>query len=200
MFEIGAGGSLEKMAEWEQSAGANIRLSLLNEFAKREHLRVTDFDEGLIPTHLRPTYDETLLLYEKVWKAVLTHAFKWQHADPPTQALFFPAKARDFTYSLGQEVAGLAPQSDALLIIRGFDQRSSGGRKALGVVAGIIGGAGALPRRGGNMFTASLVDSNTGDILWFSHSLKPHDLRDVEEARQLAADFMIDLPMLGQTP
>jgi hypothetical protein len=89
------------------------------------------------------------------------------------------------------------------LVVRGFDQRSSGGRKALGVATTIVGaalGAHTIPQRGGNLFTAALVDATTGDILWFSHSLKPYDLRNLGEAEQLAVEFMIDLPTLGRTP
>ncbi len=203
MYEIGAGGSLEKMDDWAQTANGNIRQALINEFAKREQLTVAEFSEESLPTDVRSNYDETLLLYEAVSNAILTHAFKWQNASPAAQALFFPEKAREFRYSLGDAVAQLPSGSEALLLIRGFDQRSSGGRKALGVVTTIIGaalGVVAIPRGGGNLFTAALVDAKTGDILWFSHSLKPHDLRNLGEAQQLAVEFMIDLPALGQVP
>lgn len=107
MYEIGAGGSLEKMDEWSKMASANMRQALLNEFAKREQLVVTDFDEGSISPDVRACYDETVLLYDLVSNAILTHAFKWQHAPPAAQKLFFPEKARDFRYSLGETVASL---------------------------------------------------------------------------------------------
>jgi hypothetical protein len=203
LYEIGAGGSLEKMDDWSKTANGNIRQALINEFAKREQLSVTDFDEDSLPADLRSSYDETLLLYDAVSNAILTHTFKWQYGPPAAQAPFFPEKAREFRYSLGEAVADLPSGSDVLLLVRGFDQRSSGGRKALNVATGIIGaalGVVAVPRGGDNMFTATLVDAKTGDILWFSHSLKPYDLRNLAEAQQLAVEFMIDLPTLGQTP
>lgn len=203
MYEIGAGGSLEKMDDWSKTASGNIRQALINEFGKREQLTVMNFEEGSLSADVRPNYDETLLLYDLVANAILTHAFKWQTASPAAQALFFPEKAREFRYSLGDAVALLPAGSDVLLLIRGFDQRSSGGRKALGVATGIVGaalGVVAVPRRGGNLFTAALVDATTGDILWFSHSMKPYDLRNPGEAQQLAVEFMIDLPTFGQVP
>ena len=47
---------------------------------------------------------------------------------PAAQALFFPEKAREFRYSLGEAVADLPSGSDVLLLVRGFDRRTYGGR------------------------------------------------------------------------
>lgn len=213
MFALGIGESLEKMSEWEQPAQSNIRHALMTEFARREHLTVTEFDESSLPPSLRASYDETLLLYETVWAAIVTHAFKWQYmirsevADyigPDAQDLFFPEKARDFRYSLGSEVGDIAGNSDALLIIRCIDRRSTVGRIALGVSIFIIGASMyqdvELPQAGVSLFTASLIDAKTGDILWFSHSVRSLDLRDPEDAQKLAVEFLIDLPVLGKAP
>lgn len=213
MFELGIGGSQEKTPEWEHTAQSNIRHALMTEFARREHLTVTDFDETSIPAALRSSYDETLLLYETVWAAIVTHAFKWQymirnevadHIGPDAQDLFFPEKARDFRYSLGKEVGDIARNSDALFIIRGIDQRSTGGRIALGVSTFIIGAAAymdvELPQAGLSLFTAALIDAKTGDILWFSHSVRSLNLRHPDDAQKLAVEFMIDLPALGEAP
>lgn len=89
---------------------------------------------------------------------------------------------------------------DAYLLVRGFDQRSSGGRKALGVGTALVGaalGVAIIPQRGENLFAASLIDAHTGDILWFSKSLTPYDLREPEEATKLVIELMTDLPTIG---
>ncbi len=197
MFEIGAGGSLEKMEDWSQAARTHTRNAIKEEFAKREHLQLAEFDEQIISSTSRTTYNQTLLLYEVVLNAIMTHAFQNPYYQSPR---FFPWKARDFAYSLGKEIEAFASNADAYLIVRGFDQRSSGGRKALGVGTALVGaalGVAIIPQRGENLFTASLIDAHTGDVLWFSKSLTPYDLRNSEDATKLVIEFMKDLPTIG---
>lgn len=204
MFELGAGGSQEKMDDWGQAAVVNVRKALATEFSKREHLQVTDFEPDRLSPSQRDIYNETLLLYELVSGSIVRHAFNVQYA-PHQHGLspFFPEKARDFTFSLGKELSDLASDVDAYVIVLGFDQRSSAGRKALGVGRTLIAaalGVVAVPQGGGNLFTAALIDAKTGDILWFTKTPKPYDLREPEEATKLALEFMMDLPALGHTP
>ncbi|NOS80106.1 MAG: hypothetical protein HOP32_00815 [Nitrospira sp.] len=201
MFEIGAGNSIERMEEWSQTARTHTRNAIKEEFAKREHLKLKEFDERKLSGTARPTYDETFLLYDVVSNAILTHSFTLPNAHSTVQTLFFPWKARDFTYSLGREMEMLATDVDAFLLVWGIDQRSSGGRKALGVGTAIIGaalGVAVVPQRGANLFTAALVDAHTGDILWFSKSIASYDLRESQEATKLILEFMTDLPALGR--
>lgn len=197
MFEIGAGGSLEKMEAWSQTAQTHMRKAIKEEFAKREHLQVAELDEQTISSAAHTTYNQTLLLYEMVSNAIMTHTFQSPYQQ---SALFFPWKARDFSYSLGKEIEMFGANVDAYLLVRGFDQRSSGGRKALGVGTALVGaalGVAIIPQRGQNLFTAALIDAHTGDILWFSKSITPYDLRNSEEATKLVLEFMTDLPTIG---
>lgn len=57
MFEIGAGGSLEKMEDWSQAARTHTRNAIKEEFAKREHLQLAEFDEQIISSTSRTTYN-----------------------------------------------------------------------------------------------------------------------------------------------
>lgn len=197
MFEIGAGGGLEKMEAWSQAARTHTRNAIKEEFAKREHLQLAEFDDQTIPNTALTTYNQTLLLYDVIFNAIITHTFPTPYYQSP---LFFPWKLRDFAYSLGQEIDVFALNVDAYLLVRGFDQRSSGGRKALGVGTTLVGaalGVAIIPQRGENLFAASLIDAHTGDILWFSKSLTPYDLREPEEATKLVIELMTDLPTIG---
>ena len=197
LFEIGAGDSLERMEDWSQAARIHTRKAIKEEFAKREHVQLAEFDEQTISGADRTTYHQTLLLYEVVLNAIMTHTFHPPNYQSP---LFFPWKTRDFAYSLGKEIDVFASNTDAHLIVRGFDQRSSAGRKALGVGTALIGaalGVAIIPQRGANLFTASLIDAHTGDVLWFSKSLTPYDLREPEEATKLVIELMKDLPIIG---
>ena len=204
MFEIGAGGTLEKMEAWSQAAQANIRKAMKEEFTKREYLQLTEFDELTLSGLARLTHDETFLLYDVISRDILTHTFSTpsvHHTHAVSISPFFPWKARDFSYSLGKEIGMFASSHvDAYLVVRGFDQRSSGGRKALGVGTALVGaalGVAIIPQRGQNLFTAGLIDAHTGDILWFSRSITSYDLRNSEEATKLVLEFMTDLPTIG---
>lgn len=196
LYELGAGG-IEKMMDWSQTARSNVREAAKVEFAKREHLLFSEFDEGRIPGNIRSVYDETFLLYNAVASAILTHAFAIPNVNPAIQPLFFPWKAREFSYSIGKEMAQFADGADAVLLLYGIDQRSSAGRIALGVGVALLG---VVPRSGGNLFTAALIDARSGDILWFSKSIKPYDLRQPEDATKLVIEFLAELPFIGPIP
>ncbi len=144
MYELGAGGQSEAIPEWSQAASANVRQALLNEFAKREQLHVTAWDEQVLAAALRSNYEQSLLLFNIVSEAILAHAIL-ANVRSGVRTAFFPESAILHLIRWGKDVTELAPNVDAFLFVRGFDQRSTSGRKALGVLAAIIGGGETPP-------------------------------------------------------
>ncbi|HEU4684992.1 MAG TPA: hypothetical protein VFS39_10875 [Nitrospira sp.] len=116
LFELGAGGGIEKMEVWSQTARLHTRHAIQQELAKREHLHLTELDERTLSDDTRLIYDESFLLYDATAAAILTHSFVNPNAYPDRERLFFPWKARDFTYSLGREVEAFASDADAFLL------------------------------------------------------------------------------------
>ncbi|TLY28722.1 MAG: hypothetical protein E6K63_07275 [Nitrospirae bacterium] len=195
MYEIGAGGSVERMEEWSAAANSNVHVVLETELKKFDDLRVTRLAESGLSPATSANLDETQALFTVVNNSILLHTFDYR------QRQFFPEKARQFTYSLGSEIQGLDEQADAFLLVKGFDRRSSGGRKALQAGTMIIGaalGVVAIPRGGGNLMSVALVDAKTGSILWYYRTVQVYDLRESEDAIAFVQDFIKELPNLGR--
>ncbi len=195
MYEIGAGGTPERMEEWETAAHTNIRHAFSAHPAFSSRFRLTTLDEEALAPAIRDTYDETRLLYEAVGESILLHT---DNDNPPS---LFPEKSRAFLYSLGSEVQQVAPEIDALLIVEGFDHRSSAGRKVIQAGTTLIAllfGAIVIPQGGGNMVTVALVEAKTGNILWFYRSRYSYDLRDASSAAAFVDDALMQLLVPGQ--
>jgi hypothetical protein len=195
MYEIGAGGTLENKEDWTTAAEANIIQAIQAQAGRFDNLSFALLDEHTLSQSMRANYDETRALYDLVNVTVLMHTYE------PNRLGYFPEKARNFRYSLGTETQALAPDADALLIVEGFDQRSSGGRKALQAGAMLVGavlGVVPVPRGGGNLITVALVRVNTGEVLWFYRSMRPYDLRQATDASQFTTDFWSALPTFGK--
>ena len=195
MYEIGAGGSVERMEDWSAAANSNVQTVLEIELKKRDDLLVARLAETQLSSSAISNLDETEALFRVVNNSILLHTFDYR------QRQFFPEKARQFTYSLGSEIQGLDEQADAFLLVKGFDRRSSGGRKALQAGTMIIGaalGVVAIPRGGGNLMSVALVDAKTGSILWYYRTVQVYDLRESEDAIAFVQDFIKELPNLGR--
>lgn len=192
MVEIGAGGTPEKMEDWGMAAQQNV-LQAMEARAATFHL--TQLDEQNLDKAARDNYDETQLLYEAVGGSISLHTFD------DNRPWYFPEKAREFVYSLGSEIQQLAPPADAFLLVKGFDQRASGGRKALQAGTMLIGvalGVFIVPRSGANLTTVALVEAKTGTILWFYRTLYPYDLRETTEASLFVEDVLKEFPTIGK--
>ncbi|HEX9155133.1 MAG TPA: hypothetical protein VF819_06180 [Nitrospira sp.] len=191
MYEIGAGGTVEAMEDWGTAAQANVSRAFSTNPLPLVTFQVTELDEQTLSPSVRDTYDETRLLYEVVGDSIKLHT---SFESGPS---LFPEKILTFVYSLGSEIQQLAPEADAFLIIEGFDQRSSVGRKVLQAGTTLIGlvlGAIVIPRGGNDLMTVALVEAKTGTILWFYRTTAGYDLRDASSAAQFAEDALKTLP------
>jgi hypothetical protein len=192
MYEIEAGGTPEKMEDWGIAAQGNI-VQALEAYPKA--FQLTRLDEQSLDKVARNNYDETRLLYEIVGGSISLHTYDYN------RPWHFPEKAREFVYSLGSDIQNLAPQADAFLLIEGFDQRASGGRKALQAGTMLIGaalGVVAIPRGGANLTTVALVEAKTGTILWFYRTTYGYDLRESSSAAAFVEDVLKELAAIGK--
>jgi hypothetical protein len=195
MYEIGAGGTPEKMEEWGTAAQTNVSHAFSACTPPLAPFRLTELDEDSLAPAVRETYDETRLLYELVAGNITNHTY--ENYSPS----YFPAKASKFVYSLGPALDQVAPTTDAILLIEGFDQRTSSGNKALQagtMLIGLLLGAVVIPRGGGNIMTVALVEAKTGTILWFYRTQYRYDLRDPSSAASFAEDVLKELTTPGK--
>jgi hypothetical protein len=195
MYEIGAGGTPEKMEDWGTAAQANVSHALSAYTPPLATFRLTELDEDSLAPAVRDTYDETRMLYDVVASNITNHTY--ENYSPS----YFPAKASKFVYSVGPAFDQIAPDADAFLLIEGFDQRTSSGNKALQagtMLIGLLLGAVVVPRGGGNLITVALVEAKTGTILWFYRTQYRYDLRDSSSAASFAEDVLKELTTPGK--
>jgi hypothetical protein len=106
---------------------------------------------------------------------------------------------KNFDYSIGPIDKILQKHgTDALIFVYGFDEISTGGRKALqaaGIIAGALTGVVVLPRSGFTVINAAIVDPS-GAVLWYNvkGSQGGYDLRNPESATNFIRSVLSDYP------
>ena len=180
-YLITAGGVPEPQAEWTLAAQENFRAAIL-EFADDNGTElVVREDSDLTPAEIE--YNK---LHEAVGAAVLSHHFG---------ARKLPSKNGAFDWSLGPGVTAVAEDSDADygLFVFYRDEQASGGRVALAMIAAAA--AGAYVDTGGEYGFASLVDLQSGDIVWFNVvTAGSGELRDEAGAVTAVNRLLRDMP------
>jgi hypothetical protein len=128
-------------------------------------------------------------LHEAVGQTILVHKFQ--------PALALPTKENVFDWSLGPKVASLRDEYDAdyALFVFVRDSYSSGGRVAATVLLGIVTMGRYILPGGQQTGFASLVDLDTGNIVWFNRLQRgAGDLRTLDVARDSVAVLLTDFP------
>ena len=187
LFELTAGGLEEPRADWTEAAKANVRIKL-DEILQRT-------DDKLIPHQLPDkdsdrlhTHEQILKLHEVVGQSVLIHKYI------PMYNL--PTKEGCFDWTLGECVNALKKDTgaDYALFIYLRDSYASPGRVAVMVIAAAVFGVG-IPG-GVQLGFASLVDLQSGQIVWFSHLASPAgDLRTPEAAEKAIQELLVNIPL-----
>ncbi len=206
VYEMSAGDTEEEVRDWSESAYAHVVAAVEAEVEElgREFVpyagadlphRTIRRDDAAAARAAEAGYTEaedTWLLFEAASLAILRHAY-----DPWNT---FPHKISDFDYTLGSEASTLIgpTPADAFLLVIATDHVPTRQRAAL-VAAGIAvsamtasyAGPGATPAK----LMLALVETETGDILWFnSLSLPFTDLRDQATDQALVDTLMKGLP------
>ena len=185
MFELGAGGIRQPKDEWSATARANVSAAVVNS------LRGVGYDARLLEPSpdLKDDLDQVRLLYEAVAPSIVYATYSQK----------FPGKLEKFEYSLG-DVSGLLDRLgvDVLAIPYGSDEISSGGRKAtqaVGAVAAILLGVGAVGRSGVTVLNLAIVD-RSGAVVWFNlrGAGGSYDLRKPDSAQEMVGRLVQDLP------
>lgn len=183
IFEISSGGVKEPRPEWGEECCEKVQAAFVAEFRRFGYdLKVLDPAKDN-SAELR----EIMFLYDDVVASVLRHAY-----DGPN---LFPAKKTNFDYTVGPIDNILQPAgADALLLIRGVDEISTTGRKAmqtLAILAGAAAGVAVTPNMGRTVVIVGLID-RSGDLLWFNirGGSGGYNLRDPESVSKLVSQSL----------
>jgi hypothetical protein len=197
VYQVTAGGVKEKMDEWCMQAKRNVLTAIENDLKLRPLLNIKSIPETFMSEDKKINLEQTDALFEAVNSSIIIHTY-----GQPIHR--FPEKIQNFNYTLGPEVRQLSNQTDALLLVRGVDNISTGGRKALQagrVILGALVGVQVTPMLGATAVNLALVDANTGEILWFNFhaSAGDHDLRDPINTTAMVMDILKDFPIKKPT-
>jgi hypothetical protein len=186
LSEMTASGMLELRADWTASGLTNVTAALIQEL-KAHHDTMVKYEEppeGSVEFH---EHQQIIKLHEVVGHSILLHKY--------SPNLQLPTKENTFDWSLGQTVTTFRkkPGADYALFIFMRDSYASGSRVALGVVLAVAGIGIPMGRQVG---FASLVDLQTGEIVWFNRMISGKgDLRTPEPARNSVKRLLTNFPL-----
>lgn len=188
IYELTAGGVQELRDDWCDSGKENV-LTAFMEIFKGKPIEIKPL---VIDKDIEEEMEEIQALYRAVSTSIQLHTYG---------PFLFPEKQKNFDYSIGSVERILQRYgSDALIFVHGFDEISTGGRKALtatGVLIGAITGVAIMPKAGITALSVALVDKS-GSILWYSikSSQGGHDLREPDSTARLVESILSDFPTL----
>ena len=178
-----AAGLQEARADWSQAGRDNLAAQLQTHLEARGHVHgALDPDSAMAG---RP--GQIIRLHDAVGQSILAFNFM------PTN---LPTKSDSFEWTLGEGVQELGAQyeADYALFVTARGSYASSGRVATMVAMSILGVGIPL---GGQQAFASLVDLETGHVIWFNvaTAAPDEDMREPEGARQLVQRLMDEAPL-----
>lgn len=181
LFSISAGGVLEPKADWTDAASRHFRTALLEEkkLLGATTLELSEKDADDVA--------EVNTLHAAIARAISLHHFG-------ASSLYLPTKAGKLDWSLGDTVRVIKDKTGADYALFSWirDSYASGERVATMIVLAAFGvGIGG----GAQIGYASLVDLNTGQIVWFNRLQRASgDLREPAKAAETLNALLNNFP------
>jgi len=179
LFQVNAGGDVEPRADWTAAAANHVREGLR---ARKARLGAQVVDA---PERADEQFVELNRLHGAVATAVVLHHFGM---------LKLPTKDGKLDWSLGPEVSAIRQSTGADFAFFTWirDSYATGERVAAMIVGALFG----VGMPGGiQQAYSSLVDLQTGQIVWFNRILRPSgDLRESEKAQETLDALLAGFP------
>jgi hypothetical protein len=183
--EVTAAGLVEPNAEWTAIAEKHIVAALKAQLAKRKS-RLVLYHAPKAGTGEARIHAQLIKLHSAVGSSILLHKFA---------APNLPTKEDKFDWTLGPQarIVGQEYGADYALFVYLRDTYTSPGRVAVMLLAAVFG---AIAPGGAQIGFASLVDLETGDVLWFSRMDRASgDLRTAGAADESVKTLLEDFPL-----
>ena len=171
VYELSPGGIQEEDPKRNETARSHVVSGLTRWWKVSYSNELLQFSEDNMSSEVKDNVEETQALYDVINNAILTHTYGGKDHT-------FPEQVTNLNYTLGSEVSGIDPRADAYLLVRGFDQEATTGRKVQEVAKSIMFGVMmaflgviAIPSDVDPSVTglsAALVDARTGNLLWYN--------------------------------
>ena len=187
LSELDAAGINEPNAAWTEQGRHNLETALRDTLAQRQ-AQMVNYKTGANPTEIyAPEHLQIVKLHGAVGRSILLHKY--------TPVLELPTKKDRFDWTLGDSVRALREEGDVryALFLYARDSFTSAGRAALMVAAALFG----VGLQGGHQEAfISLVDLQTGNIVWFNFLRSgAGDLRTIESAREAMDKLLEGAPL-----
>lgn len=182
---LSAGGLAEPRADWTEAAKTHLLDALRNEKANK-NVNMVVFQDEKAGTAYQDVVNQLIKLHGVVGNSILVH----QYIDQAK----LPSKNGAFEWSVGPSAKALKEiyKADYALFVWVRDSYSSGGRVALMMVAAM---AGVGVPGGQQLGFASLVELETGNVVWFNLLQRATgDLRSADGAANTAQTLLAQLP------
>ena len=187
LFNLTAGGVAEPKADWTQAAQGHMR-DAINQIVAKSGVSVSELNSANADE-----LADLLHLHGAVARAISLH-----HAVQSPQKL--PTKQGQLEWSFGDSLKPLAAASGARYVLFTWvrDGYASAERKAMMVGSFLLGAAlgfAVIPGGGQQLGFASLVDTESGAVLWFNRLQRTSgDLRDAVSARESVGELFAGWP------
>jgi hypothetical protein len=185
LSEMSAAGVLEPKADWTNAANTHMLAALRAENANR-NVHMLEYDESKVPADKRDELVQLSKLHGVVGQSIMVH----QYMAP----MALPTKEGKFDWSLGPKTRDLkeAFGADYALFVYVRDSYTSVGRAAMILLAAVF----RVYLQGGTQVGfASLVDLDTGNVVWFNRLARAAgDLRTEAAAQETVQTLMAGLP------
>ena len=183
--EVTAGGLLEPNAEWTAIAEKHVVAALKEQLAKRKSKLVL-YHAPKADTPKARIHNQFIKLHSAVGSSILRHKFGSRK---------LPTKEDKFDWTLGPQarIIGHEFGADYALFVYLRDRHISAGRLLIFVLTAAVF---APLQEGRQTGFASLVDLETGDVLWISRlSRASGDLRTLHAAEESVKTLLKDFPL-----
>jgi hypothetical protein len=183
LFSISAGGVFEPKADWTEAASKHFRDALMQ---KNRTLGLSAME---LAQKDAEEVDEINSLHGAIARAIAMHHFG---------NLKLPTKDGKLDWSMGESVQPIKKTTSADYALFSFvrDSYASDERKAAMVAIAILTLGRAALTMGVQTGYASLVDLNTGRIVWFNQLMRgTGDLREPEKAAETIDALLREFPV-----
>jgi hypothetical protein len=187
VYELTAGGVQDLRDDWCKIGKENVQKAVYEALKQRPF----KIEQLVVDKEIEEEIEDIQALYRAVSLSIQLHTYNPQ--------FLFPEKVNHFVYSVGPVDKILKKYgADAIIFVYGFDEISTGGRKALqvaGIIVGAFTGVVVGPRAGITAVSVALVDSS-GEILWYNlkASVGGKDLRDFDSCASMINDMIGEFP------
>ncbi|MGE5892613.1 MAG: hypothetical protein ACM34I_01000 [bacterium] len=188
IYELSAGDVEELRDDWCKQGRDNVTKAVIDEFrSKKIAIKTKALDKDSA---------QDLPDIQALYRAVSYSILSYTYGD-----FKFPEKYKNFDYSIGpiRKITD-AYGVDALIFVYGYDEISSGGRKALRALSMVTGVITGYQRRAGlTAMSMALVDKS-GSILWYDIDAAEggYDLRQPDSSAKFVRALVADFPEVSR--